>query len=215
MVVSPESTCAECLRRFTSGGRDGRHLCDVCWSELKAAENLKAGGRSRRTKAFGIEGSGRARALAHAGVVATDTGVSPECDLKPAHSPGTHPKSGAQVLIVEDQKAMRDSMAAILRDEGYVVLSAADGLEALDKLRRHEINVMLLDLRLPRLDGRTMLEGLVKPPPVVVCSAFEDADEAEIRNRFGSVVVEFLRKPVPPKRLIEATAVAAGQRRIS
>jgi len=53
------------------------------------------------------------------------------------------------------------------------------------------------------------LEGL---PAVVVCSAFEDSDEADIRERFGSIVVDYLRKPVPPQRLIDATAAAAAGR---
>ncbi len=115
----------------------------------------------------------------------------------------------SRVLIVEDQEGMRDTMAAILGEEGYVVLRASDGVEALEKLRGREIDVMLLDLRLPRMDGPAMLEGLDEPPAVVVCSAFEAFDEAEIRDRFASVVVDCLRKPVAPKRLIEATAHAA------
>lgn len=213
VVLSPDSTCAECLRRFTSDGRDGGHLCHACWTELKTAAKIQAGRRGRPTVAFGMKKLERTRGLGHSIGFAPRVGVAPERGPRPARASAGGEKVGSRVLIVEDHEGIRDTMAAILREEGYVVLRAADGVEALDKLRGHEIDVMLLDLRLPRLDGRTMLEGLETPPAVVVCSAFQDSEEAEIRERFASVVVDCLRKPVPPKRLIEATAAAASQGR--
>jgi len=117
-----------------------------------------------------------------------------------------------RVLVVDDQKDVRDSIVAILRAEGYVVLRAADGIEALERLRGREIDVMLLDLGLPRMDGPSLLALLDQPPAVVVCSAFGKWDETEVRQRFGSIVVECLQKPVSPIRLIAATAAAAQNR---
>jgi CheY-like chemotaxis protein len=89
-----------------------------------------------------------------------------------------------------------------------VVLKAADGVEALERLRRREIDVMLLDLGLPRMDGPTLLDQLEEPPAVVVLSGFSEWSETEIRTRFGSTVVECLHKPVSPIRLLAATATA-------
>ena len=115
----------------------------------------------------------------------------------------------AKVLVVDDQKDLRDTAAAILDAEGYVVVKAKDGIEALERLRRREIDVMLLDLGLPRMDGPTLLEQLEEPPPaVVVLSAFGEWTEAEIRTRFGSTVFDCLQKPVSPIRLLAATAAA-------
>jgi len=117
-------------------------------------------------------------------------------------------QSQLNVLVVDDQKDLRDTTAAILKAEGYVVVKAADGVEALERLRRREIDVMLLDLGLPRMDGPTLLEQLNEPPAVVVVSGFGEWSEAEIRSRFGSTVVECLHKPVSPIRLLAATAAA-------
>ena len=116
---------------------------------------------------------------------------------------GEHP----QVLVVEDQEAIRETTAAILRAAGFTVMPVADGVAALDALREHNVDVLLLDLGLPRMNGPEVLERLVDPPPVVVVSGFENNDEAEIRGRFRSVV-ECLRKPVHPLRLVDATSGA-------
>jgi CheY-like chemotaxis protein len=120
----------------------------------------------------------------------------------------SHRERPAEVLVVDDQKDLRDTTAAILGAEGYAVVEAADGVEALERLRRSEIAVMLLDLGLPRMDGPTLLEQLDEPPAVVVLSAFGEWSEAEIRTRFASKVVECLHKPVTPSRLLAATAAA-------
>jgi len=113
------------------------------------------------------------------------------------------------VLVVEDDQGVRETTVAILREEGYVVVQAADGVDALELLRGHDIDVLLLDLRLPRMDGAAVLEALDRPPTVVVVSGFESFEEAEMRRRFGSVLFDCLRKPVSPHRLMAATAAAA------
>jgi len=120
-----------------------------------------------------------------------------------------------RVLVVDDEKDVRDTTVAILRSEGYVVVRAADGIEALERLRGREIDIMLLDLGLPRMDGPALLAALDQPLAVVVCSAFGKWDEVDIRRRFGATVVECLHKPVSPIRLIAATAAAAQTARAS
>lgn len=57
------------------------------------------------------------------------------------------------ILVVEDDDALRDTVAYNLRGEGYAVLTAADGVTALDVARQNPISLVLLDLMLPRLDG--------------------------------------------------------------
>ena len=115
----------------------------------------------------------------------------------------------ANVLVVEDDQGVRETTVAILREEGYVVVQAADGADALELLKGHDIDVLLLDLRLPRLDGASILEALDRPPTVVVVSGFESFEEAEMRQRFGSVLFDCLHKPVSPHRLMATTAAAA------
>jgi CheY-like chemotaxis protein len=137
--------------------------------------------------------------------------------LKPAAPhPSVWPSStggrrrSANVLVVEDDQGMRETTTAILREEGYVVVQAVDGVKALELLRGRDIDVLLLDIRLPRMDGRAVIEALDNPPPVVVISALDSCEETEIRERYGWKLFECLRKPVSPRRLIEVTAAAAN-----
>src|ERR1700694_5783205 len=57
------------------------------------------------------------------------------------------------ILVVEDDDALRDTVAYNLKGEGYAVLTAADGVAALDIARQQAVSLVLLDLMLPRLDG--------------------------------------------------------------
>jgi len=114
------------------------------------------------------------------------------------------------VLIVEDDESVRASIADVLRLGDYNIIEAADGIDGLELLRTESVDLLLLDLRLPRMDGPEVLDALDAPPPVIVLSAFEYFDEDEMRERFGSKVFAFLRKPVAPKRLLAVVADAAS-----
>jgi CheY-like chemotaxis protein len=92
---------------------------------------------------------------------------------------------------------------------GYCVVQAGDGATALKVLERRNIDVLLLDIRLPHMNGVAVLEALDEAPTVVVLSGFESCEEIEIRRRFGSLLFDCLRKPVLPPDLIAVTAAAA------
>jgi len=112
------------------------------------------------------------------------------------------------VLVIEDDPGVRESTADLLRDSGYDVLEAADGIEGLRQLRERSFDVVILDLRLPRLDGPELLDAVKAPPPVVIVSALEYFEEVEVRQRFESKVFAVLRKPVSPERLLAVVAEA-------
>jgi len=174
--------CGNCLRSSEPLGTM-HGLCPACWSELRTALTAHPNRRP--------PGSGRSALTEVRRLQAT-----------------SHRERPAEVLVVDDQKDLRDTTAAILGAEGYTVVEAVDGVEALERLRGCEVAVMLLDLGLPRMDGPTLLEQLEEPPAVVVLSAFGEWSESEIRTRFASKVVECLHKPVTPSRLLAATAAA-------
>jgi len=114
------------------------------------------------------------------------------------------------ILVVDDQEAVRATVADVLRSVGYTVVESGDGLDALAMLNARPFEAMVLDLRMPRLGGAELLEALPAPPPTVVLSAGElDAHDLE---RIGSGVRAQLRKPVSPQRLIDAVrdAVQSG-----
>lgn len=142
----------------------------------------------------------------HVGGAEAPTTASAERSMAPA-------KGTATVLVVDDDEAVRESTAAILRAEGFKVLQAADGPAATWVLASEDIDVLLLDLHLRHLDGPAVLEGLEESSTVVVFSAFEYFEEAAIRRDFKPAVFECLRKPVPPSRLVEVIASAVAHRR--
>ena len=116
------------------------------------------------------------------------------------------------VLVVDDDRAVRDSTTAILGAEGYTVVRAEDGYEALDLLRSNQIDLVLLDLKLPRVDGVSLLRVPMRFPPVVLLTGLSQVDEMGLRTQFGSSVVDVLRKPVPPRKLLDA--MSAAMRRV-
>ena len=131
----------------------------------------------------------------------------------PWNIPNADSESTATVLVVDDEEAIRESTATILRAEGFEVLEAADGAAAMWTMASQSVDVLLLDLHLGRVDGTAVLDALDDSSTVVVFSGFGSFEESAIRKGFGPVVFECLLKPVPPLRLIEVVAAAARDAR--
>ena len=97
----------------------------------------------------------------------------------------------ADVLVVEDEADLLRSTLSVLRMSGFSVAEAEDGEVARGLLNEHRYGMVLLDLRMPRLDGVSLAETLEDVPPIVVASAHSlSADE---RRRLGAKVVSYLR----------------------
>jgi two-component system response regulator MprA len=117
------------------------------------------------------------------------------------------------VLVVDDDYDIREAMSDVLVAEGYSVVTAADGGEALEKLRNGvQPDVVLLDLMMPRVSGLEVIDALRKDEslceiPIVVCSA----NRAYGPDDLG--VHDVLRKPVSVEELLEAVAQAIRPRR--
>ncbi len=117
----------------------------------------------------------------------------------------------ARLLIVDDDDAIRDSLAERFAARGYAVRTASSGEEAVEELRRG-VDVVLLDLQLPKGDGfhvlRTMrAEGL--PATVVVITAYGTVERAVEAMKEGAY--DFLQKPFAPE-LVEETLRRALER---
>ena len=112
------------------------------------------------------------------------------------------------VLIVEDEPVIRELMAILLEDEGYAVHLAVDGLEALETIERHAVDLVLSDVKMPRLDGASLahrLRARADPIPVVLMSAvYAEVDLPGVR---------FLRKPVNCEHLLDIIAVSLRESR--
>ena len=111
--------------------------------------------------------------------------------------------AGRRVLIVDDEAGFRDGVADLLSMEGYDVSVAGDAVEAVRVLPEFRPEVILLDLRMPHLDGEAFLRGIGGLPaskrvPVVLISAKEDLDQ--IATRTGAA--GYLSKPFEAPQLL-------------
>jgi CheY-like chemotaxis protein len=80
---------------------------------------------------------------------------------------------GVRVLVVDDDEAIRDTIALALEDEGFTVLTAPDGARALDMLRRSpDPLVVLLDLMMPRLTGMEVLQTIAMDAHLATTHAY-------------------------------------------
>jgi two-component system response regulator PrrA len=112
----------------------------------------------------------------------------------------------APVLVADDDYGVRTTVVEILRRAGYQVLEAPDGQSALATVRQQQVGLIVLDIRMPVLDGVSVLDALDDPPAVLLVSAF--SVDPETRARVGPKVFRYLRKPVPPGQLLEVVAEA-------
>lgn len=114
------------------------------------------------------------------------------------------------MLVADDNDGVRETTVSILKAVGYDVTDAVDGQDAFEKLTAEDFDVAVIDVKMPKRDGFWVVENLAPTPPppgFVMASAYNFDDE--MRNRLGSKVLDYLRKPVPPRDLIEAVGRAA------
>lgn len=102
------------------------------------------------------------------------------------------------ILVVDDSAVVRQVMTALLVQEpGFRVVTAADPLIALEKMRRQRPDVIVLDLEMPRMDGITFLDKIMAedPIPVVVCSSLTAGRTEAAMHAMESGAVEIITKP--------------------
>lgn len=113
------------------------------------------------------------------------------------------------ILIVEDEPGLRESLREIFRLEGYATVEAENGRKALQLLHDQEVDVLILDLHLPKVDGVGVLQQIDPPPPIVIVhSAFEFYSREQVGAGVGPKVFRTFQKPIPPRQLIAAVAEA-------
>lgn len=101
------------------------------------------------------------------------------------------------VLVVDDDQSIRRMIVAALRREGYRFFEAANGREALDLMRAHHPDVVVLDLMMPMVSGWDVLRERLNEPelsriPVIIVSANRDA---ELAHAVDKGICAFLPKP--------------------
>ncbi|HSV30823.1 MAG TPA: sigma-54 dependent transcriptional regulator [Atribacteraceae bacterium] len=102
----------------------------------------------------------------------------------------------AKVLVADDEKYMAEMLCEILEEEGMLVETAAHGREALEKFRKFDFDLVLLDLRMPEMSGLEVLQQLKKDDPdipVIVITAYGSVDNAVEALKIGAY--DFVSKP--------------------
>jgi len=119
----------------------------------------------------------------------------------------------ANILVVDDELVERQSLTDILRLEGYHVTAVANGEAAVDYVRLNSVDLMMLDLRMPGMNGLEVTKVVSRISPdteIVLLTAYgsmETAIEA-LRNR----VHDYLLKPASPAQIIESVARGLSRR---
>jgi two-component system response regulator AtoC len=101
-----------------------------------------------------------------------------------------------QILVVDDEPNLRRVLSAQLERDGYDVHTAEDGEQALSMLREHHIDLVITDLRMPKLDGMELLRRVVamdEEPPVVMLTAHGTVDNAVEALKTGAF--DYITKP--------------------
>jgi len=113
---------------------------------------------------------------------------------QPVSSHG-HPKG--RILIADDEQGVRESLAEVFREEGYEVLTATDGDEAIAQIEKHELDAVITDLKMPGADGLEVLQRALEVAPqvlVLIMTAHATVDTAVAALRRGAH--DYFLKPV-------------------
>ena len=134
-------------------------------------------------------------------------------DLPPVTAEVT--RKGAMVLLVDDEDQLRRVMKDLLERQGYTVVEARDGAQALDEVDRHAPDIVILDLNLPGVDGYSVLSQLRSRPatrqlPIIVLTAKGDEDNEVRVLQLGAD--DFLTKPFRARALAARLETALARR---
>ena len=112
-----------------------------------------------------------------------------------------------KILVVEDQQEIRELIAKYLRNEGYEVVVAKQGFEALEAFENQNIHLILLDVMMPGIDGFQVLEEIRKVSEVPVIMLTARQEEVDRLKGFQLGVDDYVSKPFSPRELIKRIQV--------
>ena len=123
--------------------------------------------------------------------------------------------SKPHLLIVDDEAGIRESLSSILTDEGYHVETASSAEEALERVAAGDLDLILLDIWLPGMDGLEALgriQSTPRPPAVIMISGHGTIETAVRATKLGAF--DFLEKPLSLDKIIVLVRNAIQQRRL-
>lgn len=108
------------------------------------------------------------------------------------------------ILIADDSPTIRKFVAIALKMQGFEVLAAADGMEAIELLPSNNIDLIITDLNMPNLDGFELIKSVreneeFKEIPIIILSSLSGSDEIKKGEKCGANA--YVIKPFDPKRI--------------
>jgi two-component system, OmpR family, alkaline phosphatase synthesis response regulator PhoP len=123
---------------------------------------------------------------------------------------------GKKILLADDDPDVIEVVSMILEEEGYEIVAAGDGGEALEKLRSDNPDLVVLDLLMPRVDGFAVFTALLQPeyenwsgiPIIVLTSVREEVSKRRYELETGKKMgyAAYLEKPADPDELLETVS---------
>ena len=107
-----------------------------------------------------------------------------------------------KILLVEDEKAIRDAVAAYLERENYIVRGVGDGQSAVEEFEKHTFDLVILDLMLPKLSGERVCRAIRETSnvPIIMLTAKGEVEDRIIGLELGAD--DYLIKPFSPRELV-------------
>jgi len=123
----------------------------------------------------------------------------------------------SKILIIEDEAAIRRVLVKILSEEneGYEVAEAEDGLVGIESIKKEDYDLILCDIKMPKMDGVEVLEAVkkLKPEiPIVMISGHGDLDTAVNTMRLGAF--DYISKPPDLNRLLNTVRIALDRKEL-
>jgi DNA-binding NtrC family response regulator len=119
---------------------------------------------------------------------------------------------GKSILIVDDDQVILQSLKGVLKMEGYRVDTAGTGQEAIEKFQVNFYNLVLLDIKLPDMDGTKLLSKIHQTKPKmmkIMVTGYPELDNAVQSLNLGADA--YLMKPVNPKMLLKVVKEKLGE----
>jgi len=119
-----------------------------------------------------------------------------------------------KILVIDDDHKLREACKCVLTDEGFSIITAADGLEGVQKNKEHDPDVIILDLKMPEMDGMETLREIRKTDKdvrVIILTGYGEA--GSIREAANLDVFEYVSKPFGNVMITDCVKEALTQAR--
>jgi len=123
--------------------------------------------------------------------------------------------SKLRLLLVDDEVVIREILAAMLEDLPLEIIEASDGAEAWEIFQKEKIDIIVTDIRMPKMDGLMLAEKIISKDffvPVIVTTAFDDKDHILRALKIG--VHDFITKPIVQEFFVDRVKRAMDKRNL-